>query len=181
MDFSEQLFAKFSGCRIFCGFSGGADSTAALLLARKLQPRFEYELHAIHFNHHLRGKESDLEAENAAKAADSLLKDIQTVIDKHASQQYDSKTKMATVEVDGNACIGILSIPDLGLELPVLTDWSYAKLKKAPYGISVAVVTIFVPSQPLALPHDQRQSLRAKRPPRHTKLATTIMMAKRME
>lgn len=73
-----------------------------------------------------------LEAENAAKAADSLLKDVQTVIDKHAAQQYDSKTKMATVEVDGNACIGILSIPDLGLELPVLTDWSYAKLKKAP-------------------------------------------------
>ncbi|MBQ1279282.1 MAG: sortase, partial [Clostridia bacterium] len=29
-------------------------------------------------------------------------------------------------------CIGILSIPALDLELPVLTDWSYAKLKKAP-------------------------------------------------
>ncbi|MBR7138109.1 MAG: tRNA lysidine(34) synthetase TilS [Lentisphaeria bacterium] len=72
MDFSEQLFAKFSGCRIFCGFSGGADSTAALLLARKLQPRFGYELHAIHFNHHLRGKESDLEAENAARFAQTL-------------------------------------------------------------------------------------------------------------
>ena len=28
--------------------------------------------------------------------------------------------------------IGILSIPVLELELPVLTDWSYAKLKKAP-------------------------------------------------
>ena len=39
---------------------------------------------------------------------------------------------MATVKVDDYECIGILSIPVLDLELPVLTDWSYAKLKKAP-------------------------------------------------
>ena len=29
-------------------------------------------------------------------------------------------------------CLGILSIPVLELELPVLADWSYAKLKVAP-------------------------------------------------
>ena len=69
MDFSEQLFAKFSGCRLFCGFSGGADSTAALLLARKYQERFGYDLSAVHFNHHLRGAESDREAEEAAQFA----------------------------------------------------------------------------------------------------------------
>ena len=39
---------------------------------------------------------------------------------------------MPTINVDGYECIGILSIPVLDLELPVLTDWSYAKLKKAP-------------------------------------------------
>ena len=39
---------------------------------------------------------------------------------------------MATVKVDGYDCIGILSVPVLNLELPVLTDWSYAKLKRAP-------------------------------------------------
>ena len=39
---------------------------------------------------------------------------------------------METVSVDGYDCIGILSIPVLELELPVLADWSYAKLKKAP-------------------------------------------------
>ena len=65
MDFSEQLFARFSGCRLFCGFSGGADSTAALLLARKYQEKFRYEPIAVHFNHHLRGEESDREAEAA--------------------------------------------------------------------------------------------------------------------
>ena len=72
MDFSEQLFARFSSCRIFCGFSGGADSTAALLLARKFQSRFHYELTAVHFNHHLRGAESDREAENAEIFAKNL-------------------------------------------------------------------------------------------------------------
>ena len=41
-------------------------------------------------------------------------------------------TEMQTMKVDGNECIGILSIPVLDLELPVLTNWSYAKLKKAP-------------------------------------------------
>ena len=65
MDFSEQLFANFSGYCIFCGFSGGADSTAALLLARKYQTQFGYELRAVHFNHHLRREESDQEAKNA--------------------------------------------------------------------------------------------------------------------
>ena len=34
--------------------------------------------------------------------------------------------------MDLKKCIGFLSVPVLDLELPVLTDWSYAKLKKAP-------------------------------------------------
>ena len=40
--------------------------------------------------------------------------------------------QMPTTTVGYNECIGILSIPVLGLELPVLTDWSYEKLKVAP-------------------------------------------------
>ena len=48
------------------GFSGGADSTAALLLLRE-NP--DARIVAVHFNHHLRGAESDLEAENAARFA----------------------------------------------------------------------------------------------------------------
>ena len=39
---------------------------------------------------------------------------------------------MLTTQVDGYDCIGVLSIPVLELELPVLTNWSYAKLKIAP-------------------------------------------------
>ena len=53
---------------LLVGFSGGADSTAALLL---LHESLEHgnRLVAVHFNHHLRGVESDLEAENAARFA----------------------------------------------------------------------------------------------------------------
>ena len=72
MDYSEQLFANFSGYRIFCGFSGGADSTAALLLARKFQRTFGYDLQVVHFNHHLREGESDAEAIKAERFALSL-------------------------------------------------------------------------------------------------------------
>lgn len=44
----------------------------------------------------------------------------------------DVSQEMPTTQVDGYDCIGVLSIPVLELELPILTDWSYAKLKIAP-------------------------------------------------
>ena len=40
--------------------------------------------------------------------------------------------EMLTAKVDGYDCIGVLTIPVLELELPVLTDWSYEKFKLAP-------------------------------------------------
>lgn len=40
--------------------------------------------------------------------------------------------EMTEVEIDGHAYIGYLSIPALGLELPVMADWDYARLKIAP-------------------------------------------------
>ena len=92
------------------------------------------------------------EAENAAYISQSLLQDVQLVIDENKTNDplqsengntdsvenddlpEDAKTprEMATIKVDGYDCIGILSVPVLELELPVLTEWSYAKLKQAP-------------------------------------------------
>ena len=40
--------------------------------------------------------------------------------------------KMAEVEIGGNRYIGYLSIPDLGLDLPIMSTWSYPKLNIAP-------------------------------------------------
>ena len=85
------------------------------------------------------------EDKNAEEIAQDILEDVQSKIDEpkpELSLPDDTvnlpddtekiPAEMATVEVDGYDCIGILSVPVLNLELPVLTDWSYAKLKKAP-------------------------------------------------
>jgi sortase A len=85
------------------------------------------------------------EDQNAQYIAQDLLEDVQSIIhtpqpeqtlpDETVSLPDDAENipaEMATVEVGGYDCIGILSVPVLNLELPVLTEWSYAKLKKAP-------------------------------------------------
>ncbi|MBR2938172.1 MAG: sortase [Oscillospiraceae bacterium] len=73
------------------------------------------------------------ENKNAEEVAQSLLEDVQSIIDeKQLGSSLLDDMEMTTVKVDGYDCIGILSVPVLNLELPVLTDWSYAKLKEAP-------------------------------------------------
>ena len=84
------------------------------------------------------------EADLAYMYSDDIMKDVkkqmQTAEDTDDGQDVlpegiypgTALKEMATVSVDGDECIGILSIPAIALELPVLTDWSYAKLKKAP-------------------------------------------------
>lgn len=39
---------------------------------------------------------------------------------------------MREVEIDGYMYIGYLSVPSLGLELPVMSDWDYSRLRIAP-------------------------------------------------
>ena len=87
------------------------------------------------------------ENENAEETARDLLTDVQSIMDDKQPERplpggsvnlpddmdkLQIPTEMPTVQVDAYDCIGILSVPVLELELPVLTDWSYAKLKKAP-------------------------------------------------
>ena len=66
---ARRLFAPFAGGTLFVGFSGGADSTAALLTAWELREEFGYEVVAVHFDHGLRGEESRREAESARRFA----------------------------------------------------------------------------------------------------------------
>ena len=87
------------------------------------------------------------EARQAEAVAQSLLQTVQLAVNENSTQEEngqapaedprlpadaDTPREMATVQVDGFDCIGVLSVPVLELELPVLTDWSYEKLKKAP-------------------------------------------------
>ena len=82
----------------------------------------------------------------AGQQAESLMDEIQSVI----TEETDPTTKpteieidvtesqetlpaeMPVVEIDGYEYIGYLSIPDLELELPVMSEWDYNRLKVAP-------------------------------------------------
>ena len=81
---------------------------------------------------------NNYEAQSGETAAQMLLEDVQTHMD--AAKQAENvpeipdaaPQQMLTVPVGQYDSVGILSIPVLELELPVLTDWSYEKLKVAP-------------------------------------------------
>ena len=88
-----------------------------------------------------------LEEENAQNASKNMLQNVrENILDSAheestaAGRDQDETTEipvdipqeMPATQVDGYDCIGVLSIPVLELELPVLTDWSYEKLKIAP-------------------------------------------------
>lgn len=51
----------------------------------------------------------------------------------------DPNMKMPTESVDGTEYIGILEIPSLELELPIISEWDYNKLKTAPCRYSGSV------------------------------------------
>lgn len=55
-----------------------------------------------------------------------------TVSDEPDTETGSAKTGMKCVMIDGYSYIGYLTVPALNLELPVMADWSYPKLKIAP-------------------------------------------------
>ena len=81
-----------------------------------------------------------LEDKRAGDAAQEALGALQSAIseskfDLPSSEDSDGETsdnEMSEIEIDGQRFIGIISIPGLKLELPVMADWSYPKMKLAP-------------------------------------------------
>lgn len=60
---------------------------------------------------------------------------VNTVMEELLAEVGDTpaaQTEMTEVEIDGYSYIGYLSIPSLGLGLPVMSDWSYDQLYIAP-------------------------------------------------
>ena len=77
----------------------------------------------------------------AGQAAGNLLQDVQSVIEETASAPSELRElpssesldpSMTVVEIDGYGYIGYLSIPDLSLELPIMDQWDYTRMKIAP-------------------------------------------------
>lgn len=85
-----------------------------------------------------------LDSCRAGREADSVLGSVQTQILAHTPlpTEHDPQAgnsppptpipEMPVVTVDGNDYIGYLSVPSLGLELPIMSDWDYDKLQLAP-------------------------------------------------
>ena len=77
------------------------------------------------------------EASEAEKSVSDILPQLQDEIDSDNTSPTDNEGinysgDMPTIEIDGYEYIGYLSIPSLGLELPVMADWSYPQLRIAP-------------------------------------------------
>ena len=55
------------GAGVLCALSGGADSVCLLHLLYRLRGKYGFSLAAAHYNHNLRGEESDRDARFAAQ------------------------------------------------------------------------------------------------------------------
>ena len=105
---------------IFCMLLGAALLAAALLL--------------------FSGNRS--EASEAAAASEAVLPRVEAAIAERTGGAGESEVppvlpdpydpEMTVVEIDGYGYVGYLSIPALGLELPVMAEWDYGRLKIAP-------------------------------------------------
>ncbi len=62
LELPAPVLELLGGREVLCGFSGGADSSALLLLLRAASERAAFSLKAVHFEHGLRGVESEADA-----------------------------------------------------------------------------------------------------------------------
>lgn len=94
---------------------------------------------------------------DAASVADAVLPQLQEHIAKKEQERAESDasllppaehvpeafrpTEMEELEIDGEMYIGRITIPAIELELPVISHWSYPRLKKAPCRYSGSLYT----------------------------------------
>jgi len=83
------------------------------------------------------------DADRADKASQQVLGELEDTLTKTIEEktkadevvlqpELDPTQPMTEVELEGWNYIGYLSIPSIGLNLPVMSEWSYAGLKVAP-------------------------------------------------
>jgi len=74
--------------------------------------------------------------ENSLQFTDAAGLDVTWSAEDGAARQpafvLNPEMEMPTEKINGNYYIGVLEIPSLGLELPVMSDWSYPRLRIAP-------------------------------------------------
>lgn len=77
-----------------------------------------------------------MEDAQAGQNAENLLGKVQEEIRQTTGEdntpEVSQPEEMPVVEIDGYGYIGYLTIPALDLELPVMSEWDYTRLKLAP-------------------------------------------------
>ena len=66
------------------------------------------------------------------KLEETLTETIEDNTEEEIQPELDPEQEMTVTDIDGWGYIGYLSVPSIGLELPVMSEWSYAGLKIAP-------------------------------------------------
>ena len=77
---------------------------------------------------------NNYENKKAQAQSDALINSIIDIAnDNQANLETDPfDTEMKVVDIDGYGYIGYLAVPELGLNLPVMSEWDYQRLKVAP-------------------------------------------------
>ncbi len=81
---------------------------------------------------------NETEGRRAEKAAEAVLPFLEVEIEKRSDEDSDilppdpAFDEMTVVGIDGCGYIGYLLIPALDLELPVMSEWDYSRLRVAP-------------------------------------------------
>ena len=80
-------------------------------------------------NETTKAAETDIFDENSHETETAATETMPETIEQASGE---TSSEMSVVEIDGNGYIGFITIHALGVELPVMDDWSYEKLKIAP-------------------------------------------------
>lgn len=75
------------------------------------------------------------ENKRAEEQADVIVDSLMVEIEQNRLAEIETdpfETEMKSVEINGNGYIGYICIPVLGIELPVMDNWDYNKLKISP-------------------------------------------------
>lgn len=76
---------------------------------------------------------NNAESKKAHDASSELIESLRTVIAENEDIPVDPfDDEMRVTDIDGYGYIGYLTIPALELDLPVMADWDYTRLKIAP-------------------------------------------------
>ena len=72
---------------------------------------------------------------HAGAEAQTVVADLQQKVEtttESAAESGPLDPELPVVEIDGNEYVGEISIPAIGIDLPVMSEWSYPRLKIAP-------------------------------------------------